>query len=202
MGIYLKNFLVHSNDIEGSTSVNPQIVVSFDNNKNTSYLTPQSDFFDISLPEIPAESFNTQANNYNSILYVRQKSVSTFYITPILKFGGMITLHLITTHTYEGVNNIDAIISQTLKYLLIPVIILVVIAVIISYCVMKALLRTIDKELYELESRLKFIKDGDIDIEIPNHQGTKDIKTLYDNVKIINKLHRYSTEHYFRGYFT
>jgi hypothetical protein len=57
----------------------------------------------------------------------------------------MITLHLITTHTYEGVNNIDGIIGQTLKELLIPVTILVVIALIISYCVMKTLLSSIDK---------------------------------------------------------
>ena len=46
-----------------------------------------------------------------------------------------------------------------------------------------------------------FIADGDIYIEIPSHEGTKDIKKLYDSVKIINKLHRYSTEPYFRGYF-
>lgn len=58
---------------------------------------------------------------------------------------------------------------------------------------MNNLLNSIDKELYELESRLKFIVDGDINIEIPYHHGTEDIKELYDCVKIINKLHRYST---------
>lgn len=67
---------------------------------------------------------------------------------------------------------------------------------------MKRLLGSIDKELFGLESRTNFIVDGDTHIEIPHHEGTEDIKLLYDSVKIINKLHRYSTESYFRGYFT
>ena len=40
VGIYLKNLLVLSNDIEGSTSVNPQIVISFDNSNDSTYATP------------------------------------------------------------------------------------------------------------------------------------------------------------------
>jgi hypothetical protein len=50
VGIYLKNFLVLSNDIEGSTSVNPQIVISFDNNNDSQYQTPRNEFFHIDVP--------------------------------------------------------------------------------------------------------------------------------------------------------
>jgi len=47
---------------------------------------------------------------------------------------------------------------------------------------------------------LALLSDGDIHVEIIQHFGTKDIKYLYDEVRIINKLHRYSTQAYFTGH--
>lgn len=41
---------------------------------------------------------------------------------------------------------------------------------------------------------------GDINIEIPEYMKTKDIKDVYNKVRIINKLHRYSSSQYFTGH--
>jgi len=38
-------------------------------------------------------------------------------------------------------------------------------------------------------------------MEIPEYDGTKDIKMLYSQVRIINKLHRYTITEYFSGHF-
>jgi hypothetical protein len=43
--------------------------------------------------------------------------------------------------------------------------------------------------------------EGDIIIEIPEYQGTEDIRVLYEQVKIINRLHRYTVSEYFSGHF-
>jgi hypothetical protein len=123
-------------------------------------------------------------------------------VTPALKHGKFVSIHMVNIHTSTGSTDAGKIVSQIVGELVVPVVILIIIASIISIYIMKRLLNSIDHELYELESRLKFIDDGDINIEIIQHKGTKDIKLLYDEVRIINKLHRYSTEHYFRGYFT
>jgi hypothetical protein len=56
--------------------------------------------------------------------------------------------------------------------------------------------------LSTLDSRLKFIADGDLNIEIPQHEGSKDVVHVYDEVRIINKLQRYSTQSYFTGHFS
>ncbi len=69
--------------------------------------------------------------------------------------------------------------SSELKALIIPVALLIVIGSIISAVVLKVLLDSLDKELYELEHRCQFIIDGDTSIEIPEYNGTKDIQELY-----------------------
>lgn len=51
-----------------------------------------------------------------------------------------------------------------------------------------------------MDNRCQFIVDGDINIEIIEHSGTKDIRDVYDQVRIINKFHRYSTSSYFSGH--
>jgi hypothetical protein len=71
----------------------------------------------------------------------------------------------------------------------------------VSAIFLKVLLDSIDKELFELDHRCKFIVEGDINIEIPEYKGTQDIKELYEKVKIINKLHRYTVSSYFSGHF-
>lgn len=72
---------------------------------------------------------------------------------------------------------------------------------IVSAVFLKVLLDSIDKELFELEHRCSFIVEGDINVEIPEYKGTKDILDLYNQVKIINKLHRYTDSPYFSGHF-
>jgi len=39
--------------------------------------------------------------------------------------------------------------------------------------------------------------NGDIEVDIPEYVGTQDIQEVYDEVRIINKLHRYTTASYF-----
>lgn len=59
--------------------------------------------------------------------------------------------------------------SQNLNALIVPVAILIVIGSLMSAIVLKVLLDSLDKELYELEHRCQFIVEGDAHIEIPEY---------------------------------
>jgi hypothetical protein len=66
--------------------------------------------------------------------------------------------------------------QQNLNALIIPIVILIILGSIVSTIILKNLLDSIDNELYELEHRCQFIVEGDINIEIPDYEGTQDIK--------------------------
>lgn len=51
-----------------------------------------------------------------------------------------------------------------------------------------------------MDQRCKFIADGDLNVKIPKHNRSKDMSALYNRIKIINKLHRYSDKTYFVGH--
>ena len=89
---------------------------------------------------------------------------------------------------------------NNLKAMLIPSAILILAGSIVCGLILKWLLDSLDKELFELDNRCQFIVDGDINIDISEHEGTKDIRDVYDQVRIINKFHRYSTSSYFSGH--
>jgi len=44
--------------------------------------------------------------------------------------------------------------------------------------------------------------EDDITIEIPEFIGTQDIIQIYEEVRIINKLFRYTSKEYFVGYYS
>ena len=55
-------------------------------------------------------------------------------------------------------------------------------------------MKTIDYELYQLDQLCKFIADGDTGIKVPEYEGSPDISQLYEEVKIINSLFKYSSK--------
>jgi hypothetical protein len=115
--------------------------------------------------------------------------------------GSRILMNIFTEHEIKLSNFQSTDLKQNLTILIIPIVILLVLGLILSTFLLKFLLDSIDKQLFALEKCCKFIVDGDINIKIHEYKGTKDIKNVYDQVRIINKLHRYSTNSYFTGHF-
>ena len=105
-----------------------------------------------------------------------------------------IVLYFLTTNQYLTTTiSSSSQFNSSLNLYLALVITFIIISFIVSFCVLKQLMNGLDDELIELENRCNFIVDGDINIEIPEYTKTKDIKAVYDKVRIINKIHRYSS---------
>jgi hypothetical protein len=84
---------------------------------------------------------------------------------------------VITQSRLQANINIRAInVLDNLKAMIIPNVILILAGSIVSGLILKYLLDSLDDELCELDNRCQFIVDGDINIEISEHEGTKDIR--------------------------
>ena len=122
------------------------------------------------------------SNSFNNNLFINVKNFATYFTAPITATelnSTNIGLHLISKQIANEITATDGIIQNLVRSLLIPIISLIVLASILSVCIINCLLNSVDNELYELDSLCKFIADGDINIEIPYHEGTKDIKHVY-----------------------
>lgn len=90
--------------------------------------------------------------------------------------------------------------DNLLQTLLIATMVAIFVSLLFSFCVLKKLLKDLDIQLYKLHKCCKFIANGDINIDIPSFSGTKDIAFVYEEVRIINKLFRYTSKEYFLGH--
>lgn len=92
----------------------------------------------------------------------------TSYISPINYYNNMsntIIMRVVTQSQLQANLNLRAIsIINSLKAMLIPNGILILIGSIVSAFVLKYLLDSLDNELSELDNRCKFIVDGDINV--------------------------------------
>jgi hypothetical protein len=161
---------------------------------------PVNSSLDTSIMNLPLDVFAVRPLSIEEKLFISQFAGSMNYRSNIA-MGDNYALSLLTVSSFQqtGIGSVG--LQQSTKALIIPVVALIVIGSIISAVVLKILLDSIENELFELEHRCKFIVEGDISIEIPEYNGTKDIRQLYDQVKIINKLHRYTNSDYFSGHF-
>lgn len=151
-----------------------------------------------------ASSFNDLLDGvptfFNSHLYLKQSNFTSIFFVPFY-IGRSIPLRLVVEHQTENTTVVEGLSSEVVKRLLIPVLVLNVVVVFVTVVIIKSLLDSVDKELTDLDRRCKFIVKGDIDVQIPEHIGTKDIREVYDEARIINKLHRFTTQSYFSGHF-
>jgi hypothetical protein len=81
-----------------------------------------------------------------------------------------------------------------MQTLLIPILISICISILVSVLVLRFLLNNLDLELHKINECCKFIFDGDLNIEIPEFSGTKDIVQVYEEVRLINKIFRYTSK--------
>jgi hypothetical protein len=72
---------------------------------------------------------------------------------------------------------------------------------ILTIVIMKTIMNNLDEELIGLSNYCTFIVEDDLKIEIPAYEGTKDVQEVYERVRVINKLNKYSHPNYFTGHF-
>ena len=137
-----------SNDILAASSTDPQIILSYKNNDNSSYENPLNLTFNLTAANLPSSLFSWFTNNFNQNIYITNKNTEQYFVTPIKLAPNTISMHLISIHSKLDEGNTEDITSVVINQLLVPVIILIILISIVSIFVMKKLLNSIDHELY------------------------------------------------------
>jgi hypothetical protein len=90
------------------------------------------------------------------------------YVSPISSYNNRVNGIVLRVYTQNppqislGIRTVD--ILGSIKAMLIPSGILVLIGTIVSALVLKTLLDSLDNELFELDNRCRFVVDGDINV--------------------------------------
>jgi hypothetical protein len=201
---YLADVYLTLINVPGQIIPNKALSYSPNSNSTLTFYTNTPLFNESSLEKVKATEFPPYwYQNTTGAMQIGVLGTFTYYQCPIMIWTSQLTkvpFFVYIIGSDEVLENIryDFTGNHLLPVLLAPTILFLV-SCLLSWFVLNLIVNKLMREVCVLLNKSKLLIKGDLEIEIPDYDGTLELKGVYEKLKILNELTKFSDERYFKG---